>query len=247
MQSVNVGDGQKYAAGVYPTSRENWAHNFRTYPAPVHHLQTNAPGTKFLAEGYRIDYITVNDPNHPGEATIFCTSNDGQNPSDCSWLSGQQIYISGNTNNALNGVWLVNCDTSGTGDCSDTNEQQQCTTNRLSFCAGASLASGSGGIVWGPDYWPVVMPFAVQHGVTSIEVWECSLDYAFGANQGGFTTTQWVSDSGGSAGCADWGVIGGQSGADLGYQNTLGDTRIGQPTSTSVRAGQGTFVNGSQF
>jgi hypothetical protein len=23
------------------------------------------------------------------------------------------------------------------------------------------------------------MPFAVQHGVTSIEVWECSLDYAF--------------------------------------------------------------------
>lgn len=93
----------------------------------------------------------------------------------------------------------------------------------------------------------IVTPFAVQHGVTSIEVWECSLDYAFGANQGGFTTTQWVSNSSGSPGCADCGVVGGQAGADLGYQNTLGDTRIGQPSSTSFRAGQNALVNGTQF
>jgi hypothetical protein len=240
IQSVNVGDGKEYVTGTYPTSRENWAHNFRTYAAPVHHLQTNAPGAGFFAEGYLITAPSGISVDPTGEATVTCTS-------DCSPFSGAQIYVAGNSNNALNGIWEVNC---GATSCAG-HSAAQCTPPTLSFCVGSGLAgaTGGGGIVWGPDYWPVVMPFAVQHGVTSIEVWQCSLDYAFGASptEGNFPTTNWVSNES-SSGCAEWGIVGsGTSGVDLGYQNTLGDTRIGQPASTSTRAGTSILINGTQF
>jgi len=86
------------------------------------------------------------------------------------------------------------------------------------------------------------MPFAVQHNVSSIEVYECDLDYALGAYPNG-TTTLWVSDEKGQGGCADWGLLG----SDAGYQNSASDTQIGQPAATSVRTGNSILVNGTQF
>jgi hypothetical protein len=101
---------------------------------------------------------------------------------------------------------------------------------------------GSGGTVWSPNYWPIVMPFAVQHNVSSIEVNECDLDYAMGVYPN--TTTLWVpNETTGQGGCAEWGLLG----SDAGYQNSAGDTQIGQPSATSVRNGSSILVNGTQF
>jgi hypothetical protein len=223
MESVNVGDSLTYAAGQFPTSREDWAHNFQFLPAPVHHLQTNAPGNMYFAEGYQITGISVNSL---GYATIYC-------PNDCSFFEGDVIYVSGNSSNALNGIWQENCSSTMT-----------CTSYQLQFTAPAGMVPcspcGTAGIVWAPDYWPITMPLAIQHGATSIEVWECSLDYAFYPVE----TTNWVSP-GGSAGCANWGWA--PALGDLSYVNTLGNALIGQPSSTSFRTGVSTLTNGKQF
>jgi hypothetical protein len=231
MQSTNVGDSISFAAGIFPTSREDWAHNFASYPAPVHHLQMNAPGSMYFWEGYTINYIDVGS----GEATVYCSF-------DCSPFSGQEIYIAGNSNPALNGVWLVNC----------SGAMGACLTGQLQFAFTPSCTNpcGTGGTVWGPEYWPIVMPFDVQRGSTSIEVWECSLDYAFNTQ-----TTYWSSsDTDPNSGCAGtlydsstvWGVPPPTSTGDPSYQSTLSNALNGQPSSTNAIAGQATFYNGYQ-
>ena len=228
MQSVNVGDSKTYAAqSPFPFTREDWAHNFQAYQAPVHHLQTNAPGSGSLAEGYNIDpTLGIVVTSGTGVATINCTA-------DCTPLGGQEIYVAGNTDNALNGIWMVTCG----------NVPHPCPTNGLTFQSGLTSGCtpcGTGGVVWGPDYWPITMPFAVQHGVSSIEVWECSLDYAFGAYPNNTTTTAWVSTGNG---CANWALLG----PNTGYQNAATDAQIGQPSATSVLSGGSILINGSQF
>lgn len=225
MQSANVGDPQSYAAGIYPTSRENWAHNFQTYRAPVHHLQTNDPGSTNFWSGYTISAtngITVSTSSPKYSATVTCNQ-------DCSWLAGQEIYISGNSNPGLNGTWLVSC----------SGVQGACPTDTLVFNTSDSAlsgVSGNSGTVWAPDYWPIVLPFATLEGATSIEVWECSLDYAFNTQ-----TTTWVTTIG-STGCAapPWGTSPpgtGLTGGDLSYQNPLADSQNGQPSATHTLTG----------
>jgi len=84
----------------------------------------------------------------------------------------------------------------------------------------------------------------VQHNATTIEVYECDLDYAFGAYPNSRTTTAWVTDETGlTGGCAAWGLLG----QDQGYQNSASDTQIGQPSATSVRTGTSILINGTQF
>ncbi|MGO9650106.1 MAG: hypothetical protein ACLPOO_18895 [Terriglobales bacterium] len=82
-----------------------------------------------------------------------------------------------------------------------------------------------GGNLWSPNYWPITMPFVVQRGATSLEVYECDLDYAFGVQ-----TTKWVADELHGGGCASWGLAGG----DSSYQNQIGSTLAGQPAFTSL-------------
>jgi hypothetical protein len=213
MQSLNIGDSQAYPVQVYPTSRQDWAANFRKYPnAPVHHLQLNAPGNTYWWAGYSIFNITVDSA---GEATITCTSSGF---SDCSPLSGEEIYVSGNSNISFNGIWMVNC----------TGAMGACPANELQFNFGVpNAATGTGGTVWSPNYWPITMPFALQIGASSLEVWECDLDYAFGHQ-----TTTWVSTETGP-GCPEWGLT---AGSDLTYANTIQNTLAGQPGVTSVHA-----------
>jgi len=229
MQSLNIGDAQAYPVAVYPTSRQDWAANFRKYPnVPVHHLQLNAPGSTYLSAGYSISTITVpaSCPGPCTEATITCTSSTSF--SDCSPFSGQEIYISGNSNISLNGIWMVNC----------TGAMGACPTNELQFNSNITgPVTGTGGTVWSPNYWPITMPFALQLGASSLEIWECDLDYAFGQQ-----TQTWVPDESHGPGCAGWGVTG--SASD--YTNAIQNTLSGQPAVTSVHTEQS--VHGtSQF
>jgi hypothetical protein len=231
MQTVNVGDNQTYAAGLsagFPTSRNDWAHNFQTYPAPVHHLQMSNSGTTFYAEGYPIGNISIASGSPMNRATITCQGSSGN--VDCSPLYGQPIYVSGNSDDSLNGIWQVSC--SGTGG--------QCPANQLQFSTNLPACSpcGTGGTVWSPDFWPMVMPFTILRGASSVELWECSLDYAYGVQ-----TTTWVPDESDGGGCASWGV----AGPDSNYQNVLTNTTMGLPPATSILAGQGWLINGWQF
>jgi hypothetical protein len=185
MQSLNVDDPVTYPLGVYPTTREDWADNFASFPSDsVHHLQLNAPGTTYWWAGYGISSITSSG----GIATINCAT-------DCSPFSGQYIYITGNS--LYDGTWLVNCGGA-------------CSSGTLEF-ATSITGTGTGGDVWSPNYWPVTIPFATDHGATSLELWECDLDYAFNT----ITTTH--SNADGPAGCPNWGL----SGPSTDYQNEL--------------------------
>ena len=221
MQSLNTGDSQAYPAGAYPTSRQDWAANFRKYPnVPVHHLQLNAPGTTYWWPGFLIDTISVSG----GTATVTCKSTTSF--TDCSRFFGQEIYVAGNSNISLNGIWPVQC----------TGAMGACPSNQLQFLTSVATG-GSNGIVWSANYWPITMPFAMQIGASSLEVWECDLDYAFGQQ-----TTTWVSDEMSGPGCAVWGLT---PGSDLTYANTIQNTLIGQPGVTSVHTDA--FTNTRHF
>jgi hypothetical protein len=243
MDSTSIYDGQQFATGIYPTTPTDWAYNFRAHPAPIHHLQMFEPGQQYLAAGYAITSpatipsglgITITTGSPMNTATIRCVQ-------DCSWFSGPDIpganiYVSGNSNPALNAVWQVTC--SG-----------QCSTNTLQFSTAVSGGSYAGGTVWAPDYWPIVMPFAVQHNVSSIEVYECDLDFTFGTfplagDPPSNPTTTWASNSTDPSGCAAWGV---QQSSASGYPNSASDTQIGQPSATSVRTGTSILIYGTQF
>jgi hypothetical protein len=221
IQAVSVYDSVSYAGGSFPSSLEDWAYNFKTYPAPVHHLQTSTPGFKYLAEGYGI--VNISDDGNMTTATINCSS-------DCSSFSGLPVYISGNTNSALNTIWSQVTCTSGSTSC------------KLFYPSPMNL-SGSNGTLWAADYWPIILPFSVQRGASSIEVYECALDYAFGLSS--TPTTNWAPNDTGSGGCASWGVS--ASPSDPPYQGALANTRVGQPSGTSIKNGSGVLTNGTQF
>jgi hypothetical protein len=235
MDSTSIDDGQQFATGIYPTTPTDWAHNFKAHPAPVHHLQMYEPGQTYFAAGYVISYIMTTGPTgSPANTAIINCSYD------CSWfsgISGANIYVSGNSNPALNGVWPISC-------------TSQCASNTLQFFSSVSANSYTGGIVWAPDYWPIVMPFAVQHNVSSIEVYECDLDFAFGTFSMGagyppdHPTTTWVTSPPTGSGCAAWGV---QSPSASGYSTAATDAQIGQPSATSVRTGKSILIKGTQF
>lgn len=109
---------------------------------------------------------------------------------------------------------------------------------------------GTGGTVWAPDYWPIMLPFAVRNDATAIEVYECDLDYAFGLYIPPPLMSLQTTDWGTSNGCVPPATSGPASpvpGSDAAYQHTLADTLVGQPTSSSFRTGTSMLVYGSQF
>ncbi len=61
------------------------------------------------------------------------------------------------------------------------------------------------------------MPFATLQGATTMEVYECDIDYAFGAYPN-FITALWVTnESQNPSGCAAWGLLG----SDPNYKGAL--------------------------
>jgi hypothetical protein len=209
MQSLSVWDGELLSLGVYPTSRNDWVANFQKYPnAPVRHLQLYAPGNDTWWSGYPIVSITVASG---GTATVNCGSGV-----DCAPFEGEYVFITGNANPSLNTAWPVSCISGG------------CTDNEVQFSA-PLITPGTydGGNLFSANYWPVTLPFAVREGATSVELWECDIDYAF--NQVTFPT--------GSSGCNPESVGGGLVGPDPNYQNALANTLNGQPKATGVHSG----------
>jgi hypothetical protein len=161
MQSVSIEDPITYSAGNYPTTREDWADNFNKFASttPVRHLQVEAPGSPVQGAGYTINTITVAGTT----ATVNCNSTSVGTCSDFS----DTVEITGDSNSALNGTWTVLCGTS-------------CSTNTVTFTVPSGTSGGTGGTVWEPGYLPIVAPFADAHNSTSLEVWECILDYTYG-------------------------------------------------------------------
>jgi len=215
MEAANIYDPVTYALGAYPTSLQDWAANFQKYPnAPMHYLQAYEPGQMYRWAGYPIG--TASGPAgasgivvSSGTATVYCVN--GTTPVDCSPYSGEYVYVSGNADPNLNGVWPVSC--------------YPCSANQVQFLTSEPAGTYFGGNLWSPNYWPITMPFVVQRGATSLEVYECDLDYAFGVQ-----TTKWVADELHGGGCASWGLAGG----DSSYQNQIGSTLAGQPAFTSL-------------
>jgi hypothetical protein len=106
--------------------------------------------------------------------------------------------------------------------------------DQLTFSTSLALsgASGNNGTVWSADYWPIVLPFATLRSASSIELWECSLDYAFDTD-----TT--------ASGCATG--ITSPPGGDISFKNPLVDAQNGQPIATHVLTGvQSAGVTSSQ-
>jgi hypothetical protein len=105
---------------------------------------------------------------------------------------------------------------------------------------------GTGGVVWAVDFWPIVMPLLVRSDATSLEVYECDLDFAFGANQAvpPFITTDWGTSSGCISPSSNIGVVPGPS---TSYENSLQDARSGQPAAATQLTGTTALVNGVHY
>lgn len=203
--------------------------------APRHHRRlTHCLGPVLRSQGSTNPGIYV-DPS--GVATIYCTY-------DCRIFTGEPIYVANNSPPTLNGVYTAYPNGITSTVCTPSPHQ-------LTFMAPATVVRSTtylGGIVWSADYWPVVMPFAVQHSVSSLEVYECDMDYAFGhfsppATLPDHPTTAWVATSAAGSGCTEGAVVP----SDVGYPTSAGDTQVGQPQGTSVRAGQSVLVQRTQF
>jgi hypothetical protein len=69
--------------------------------------------------------------------------------------------------------------------------------------------------MWSQNYWPITMPLATQRQATSVEVWECDLDFAFG------TTT--TSDT-----CLNLTL------PSTDYRSAVSNTLVGIPSGTSL-------------
>lgn len=175
----------------------------------MHHLQTYYPGSPFYAAGYAITNIVVTQGGGPqglNLATVTCPINPRV---DCSWYAGGPVYIAGNSEfNAQNQNQIQTTVACATNPCQGTNQ--------LTF--GTTVAPGTytGGTVWSPNYWPLVLPFGTLQGATAFEVYECDLDYGYlqfelvntGLYQPIYQTTNWAQNDGGAGGCADWGIPG---------------------------------------
>jgi hypothetical protein len=182
MQSVSIEDPITYGIGTYPTTREDWAYNFGVYTsAPVHHLQGEAPGALVFGAGYVINSVTVSGT----VATVNCASTSVGTCSDFV----DTVEITGTGVSALDGTRTVLCGTS-------------CATDTVTFTVPSGTSGASTGKIFEPGYLPIVAPFTDGHGATSLEVWECILDYTYG------TTT--------TSGCGT-----GLTGPDTNYQSAI--------------------------
>jgi hypothetical protein len=208
-QTLKIYDTIAAAAGE--PSVDNWVANFRNYPyAPVHHLQTNSPGNGSpLASGFAISpyYITYSGGT---TATVSCAPGSG-----CNTFCPGFIYITGNDSPLLNGVF-------------PTVPASMCAADTVTFTLTQFPPNGTynNGIMWGPNYWPIIMPFATQQKATSVEVWECDVDFAFG------TTT--------TTGCGNT-----LTSPNSDYENAVSNTLVGIPFGTSFHIAS--FYNGWQF
>jgi hypothetical protein len=233
MQALNIGDSVTYAANTQnffpsfslPSTVENWAVNFREFPnVPVHHLQTEQPGSPSSARftvsssGITISGSGCTSSKCPS-ATINCTLN-------CSGfcLVAPWVYVSGNSNPALNGIQQVDINSLACTSSSPT------TTVGLTGSFPPTPGTYAGGYVFSGVHLPVLLPFVTQQcqgssqTICSVEIWEELLDWAYG--------TATIS-----------GAYGDPSTGDLGYQTAIQNFLTGLPNATSFHNHMSTNAN----
>lgn len=161
MESLSIADPVTFAYGRAPTTHDDWAENFNVFAGSpvVRFLQVAWPGGAVpgtQAEEFPIANITVSG----GTAVVSCSGN-------CNAFCGGPVYISSNENASLNASWSASA--------------VNCSSGTVTFPANA-VAAGTypGGSIYAADYLPITIPFAATHNATSIELHECTLDYAYG-------------------------------------------------------------------
>ena len=222
MQALNIGDLVTYAANSYsyfsptpsffPSTVENWAVNFREFPnVPVHHLQTEQPGSPTAAR-FTVNNIVLSSSctgSNCQQATINCSSGD------CSAFCtvAPWVYVDQSSNPAFNGIQQVYA----------PPPNPSCGSNSVNLIGTFPYAPGasySGGYVYSGVHLPVLLPFATQQcqgswqTICSVEIWEELLDWAYG-------TTTISTDTGDT------------SSGDPAYQTAIQNFLAGLPNATS--------------
>ncbi len=163
-QGLNIEDPITFAAGVAPTTLNDFAQNFLVFQntTAVRHLQSAVAGGN--ASQFQLTNIVISG----GTATAACSNGD------CSiYCEGDVIggvipaYISGAGDAGLNGTVGLN---------------STCSANTVSFSTTVANGTYPGGAVWGINYLPIILPFASQAKATTVELHECTLDYTYGTS-----------------------------------------------------------------
>jgi hypothetical protein len=204
MQAASIGDLVTSAAQHFPLTTANWATHFREFPyVPDHHLQTMNPGSPMQAAQFTISSSggisstgLISCSGAANDCSVFCTAPP--------W-----IFISGTSNPAFNGIWEVNPSQSG------------CGTGQIQLVGTIPPGGSNGGMVYSGAHLPVLLPFETQQcqgsfqTICSAELWEESLDWAYGTNT--------VSNT-----------IGNTSTGDPAYQTAINNFLLGLPSATSM-------------
>jgi len=200
MQAASVGDLVTNATQYFPSSGANWAVHAREFPyVPVHHLQTMNPGNPTQAARFTIATAGISSSGLVTctlDCSVFCTAPP--------W-----VYISGTSNAAFNGIWEVSLAPSA------------CGMGTIQLTGTLPSGTSNGGYVFSGAHLPLLLPFETQncHGslatVCSAELWEETLDWAYGTNT--------VSSTGGDNGSGD-----------PAYQTAIGNFLLGLPNATSM-------------
>ena len=161
-EGYSINDQVTFQSGAIPSSHDDWIENFDVFSAApiVRHLQMTWPGGNGIqAESFTLTNVAVAN----GTATASCVG-------DCSIYCSGTVYLTGNSNTALNDlVWLTSAG---------------CSVGQVVFQVPAGVDGGVGGQVFAPDYLPATLPFAAAHATTALELHECTLDYAYGVTVG---------------------------------------------------------------
>lgn len=234
MQALNIGDLVTYAANTYnyfapilsffPSTVENWAVNFREFPnVPVHHLQTEQPGSPTAAR-FTISDITISNictGSTCQQATIHCSSSNGDCKAFCP--VAPWVYIDQSSNPAFNGIQQVYA----------PPPSRSCGSNTINLIGTFPYApntSYSGGYVYSGVHLPALLPFVTQQcqgslqTVCSVEIWEEILDWAYGTSTISATT-------------------GDTSSGDPAYQTAIQNYLSGLPNTTSFHINMSTNAN----
>ena len=204
MQAASIGDTVTYATQATPSTAANWAVHFREFPnVPDHHLQTAGPGSPQQAGQFTIGNITpAGLISCTGDCSVFCNS---------PWA-----YITGTSIQAYNGIWATipgNWETVQSGGCTMNTIQLQSPPS--------GFGTSSGGVVYSAAHLPLLLPFEIQNcrgsfrTICSAELWEETLDWAYGTNT--------VSNT-----------IGNSPSGDQAYQNAISNFLVGLPDATSM-------------
>lgn len=209
MQAASVGDLLTYAVQHSPSTSGNWAVHFREFPyVPVHHLQTQTPGTPSQAGQFSITNVSTGSSS--STATVYCGSPDCYNV--CNTLAW--VFIGATNIPAFNGIQEVD-----TSTCNPTSGSFNIIGPNL---YPTSTTSGSG-FLYSGVHLPVLLPFESQQcqgsllTICSAELWEETLDWTYGTN----TVLN---------------TAGNPASGDTTYQTAISNFLAGMPSATSMHS-----------